>query len=234
MRALATLWLAACVSKGKYQTLADDQEALYQRVDGMTAAMNGMSADLTAAKEAEKAAVDELARARAAIEGEGGKVADLSQRLGELAAVEAREAERAASSAAAAVRHQALTAALEPLAAARVVTLLRRGDATVVELPAGLVLDGDSVNDAGRKALGAVVDALGDNVEPVVAVVALDGKDAWPTSARAAASVAAALLADGVASTRLAAVGVGDSRPAPDGGRAGARRVELVVGGPLP
>jgi hypothetical protein len=144
--------------------------------------------------------------------------------------VEEREAERATRVAAADARHAAIVAALEPLASARVLTVLRDGASTVVELPAALVLDGESVNDAGRKALGAIVDAMGASEEPVAVRVALDGQDVWAASAKAAASAAAAVVAAGVPAARVVAVGLGPEKAPLEGARAGPKRVELCIG----
>ncbi len=221
--------LVGCVGKGKYAAALDDQEDLYARIDGMTAAMNGMSAELVAAKESAAASQREVDAAKAAISSSGGQVLDLSERLAQLAAVDAVETLRKLEVERRAAVHASIAAELEKLVAARVVQVAIRDGDTTIELPVSLILDGSSLNDAGRKALSAVAAPLLKLTDPVVVLVALDGEDAWKHSALAAADVAQALVATGVAATRVTAAGVGNTRPVPEGSFAGARRVELRI-----
>jgi chemotaxis protein MotB len=241
---LATTLAGACVPKAKYDQALGDQERLYDRIDGMTEAMNDVSREIervnSELKIAESALEDSNRRLATKIAEAGQLQRDIEQMKEALRDLERRKAQADASLEA----YRQLLIRFQSLIDAGTLRVRVVDGRMVVELATDILFSAGSANlsSTGKEAIKQVSQVLAsieerqyqvaghtDNMPIATAQFPTN----WHLGAARAISVTKVLIDSGLPAERVSAASFGDTKPVdtnrtPEGKEAN-RRIEITI-----
>ena len=241
---LATTLAGACVPKAKYDQALADQERLYDRIDGMTEAMNDISREIervnSELKTAE-AALEDSNRRLATKVAEAGQlqrnIEDMKEALRDL---ERRKAQADASLEA----YRQLLARFQSLIDAGTLRVRVVDGRMVVELATDILFPAGSaiLSNEGKEAIKKVSEVLASIEERQyqvaghtdnVPIATSQFPTNWHLGAARAISVTKVLIDAGLSAERVSAASFGDTKPVDTNrtaeGKAINRRIEITI-----